>query len=212
MSPAFAPSDAKPIWQVLRILAMMPWAFVGFEAVSHSSSEFGFAPKKLWRVLAAAIAASLAMYVMLAVLPVLSHPSGFATWTDYLTGSRGLAGLDSMPTFAAVRTAMGHGGIVLLGCTMFAAIFTGIVGAVVAMSRLIYALSVDEVFPHWQWLGKLDGNGSPRNAILLVVGVSLVIPFFGRTVIGWPVEVSSIGAAVAYCVTSAAAFKLAKKN
>jgi len=95
---------------------------------------------------------------------------------------------------------------------MFAAIFTGIVGAVVAMSRLIYALSADEVFPRWRWLGKLDGNGSPRNAVLLVVGVSLAIPFFGRTVIGWPVEVSSIGAAVAYCATSAAAFKLAKKD
>ena len=130
MAPAFAPSGAKPFLQILGILAMMPWAFVGFEAVSHSSAEFGFSVKKLWRVLAAAIAASVAMYAMLAVLPVLSHPGGFATWTDYLTGSRGLAGLDSMPTFAAVRTAMGHGGVVILGCTMFAAIFTGIVGAV----------------------------------------------------------------------------------
>ena len=44
----------------------MPWAFVGFEAVSHSSAEFGFSSKKLWRVLAAAIVASLAMYAMLA--------------------------------------------------------------------------------------------------------------------------------------------------
>ena len=47
---------------------------------------------------------------------------------------------------------------------------------------------------------------------MLVVGVSLAIPFLGRTVIGWPVEVSSIGAAVAYCVTSAAALKLASKE
>ena len=212
MTPAFAPGDAKPLSQILRILAMMPWAFVGFEAVSHSSSEFAFPVERLWRVLVAAIVASAAMYVMLALLPVLSHPGGFATWLDYLRGSRGLAGLDSMPTFAAVRTAMGQGGIALLGGTMFAAIFTGIIGATVAMSRLIYALSVDEVFPRWQWLGKLDKNGSPRNAILFVVGVSLVIPFFGRTVIGWPVEVSSIGAAVAYCATSAAAFRLAKRN
>ena len=211
MAPAFA-SDARPFSQTLRILAMMPWAFVGFEAVSHSSAEFDFHSTKLWRVLVAAIVASVAMYVMLAILPVLAHPSGYDTWADYLTGSKGLDGLDSMPTFAAVRTAMGHGGVALLGGTMFAAIFTGIVGATVAMSRLLYALSADEVFPKWKWLGQLDGNGSPRNAILVVVGVSLVIPFFGRTVIGWPVEVSSIGAAVAYCCTSAAAFKLAKRN
>lgn len=34
---------------------------------------------------------------------------------------------------------MESGGVALLGCTMFAAIFTGIVGAVVAMSRYAYA-------------------------------------------------------------------------
>ena len=143
---------------------------------------------------------------------MLAHPAGFASWADYLKGSRGLAGLDSMPTFAAVRTSMGPGGVALLGGTMFAAIFTGIVGATVAMSRLLQALSADEVFPRWRWLGRLDANGSPSNAILFVVGVSLVIPFFGRTVIGWPVEVSSIGAAVAYCCTSAAAFRWAKRR
>jgi len=212
MAPAFAPGGAKPVSQVLRILAMMPWAFVGFEAITHSSAELGFPVKKLWRVLVAAIFATVAMYSMLAVLPVLSHPGGFATWTDYLAGSQGLSGIDSMPTFASVRTAMGHGGVALLGGTMFAGIFTGVVAAIVSMSRLLYALSVDEVFPRWQWLGRLDKNGSPRNAILLVVGVSLVIPFFGRTVIGWPVEVSSIGAAVAFCATSAAAARLAKRN
>ena len=211
MGPAFAPSGAKPLPQILGILAMIPWAFVGFEAVSHSSAEFDFPRKRLWRILVAAIVASVAMYAMLAILPVLSHPSGFATWADYIKGSKGLDGLDSMPTFAAARIAMGNGGVTLLGCTMFAAIFTGIVGATVAMSRLLYALAADGLFPKWQWLGRLDRNGSPRNAILLVVGVSLVIPFFGRTVVGWPIEVSSLGAAVAYCCTSMAAFRFASK-
>ena len=65
-----------------------------------------------------------------------------------------------------------------------AGIFTGIVAATVAMSRLLYSLSADDVLPRCRWLGKLDGNGSPRNAIFLVVGVSLAIPFFGRTVVG----------------------------
>ena len=211
MAPAFASFD-RPTSQVLRILAMMPWAFVGFEAVSHSSGEFGFPRKRLWLVLVLAIAASVAMYAMLAMLPVLAHPPQFASWADYLNGRSGLAGLDSMPTFAAVRASFGRGGVALLGGTMFAAIFTGVVGATVAMSRLVYAISRDEVFPRWRWLGRLDGNGLPRNAVLLVVGVSLAIPFFGRTVIGWPVEVSSIGAAVAYCVTSAAAFRSARRS
>ena len=209
LAPAFAPNGGSRVTQVLRILAMMPWAFIGFEAVSHSSAEFRFPAKRLCWILFAAIASSVAMYAMLAVLPVLSHPAGYATWADYIGARVGLSGLDSMPTFAAARGALGNGGVALIGAAMFAGIFTGIVAATIAMSRLLYSLSADEVLPKWRWLGKLDRNGSPRNAILFVVGISLAIPFFGRTVIGWPVDVSSIGAAVAYCVTSAAAFKFA---
>ena len=194
------------------IIALAPWAFVGFEAVSHSSGEFDFPSRRLWRILVAAIAASVAMYGMLALMPVLAHPQQYATWPEYISAKSGLSGLDSMSTFAAARVSMGNGGVVLIGTAMFAAIFTGIVGATVAMSRLVYSLSANDLLPAWRWLGRLDSNGSPRNAILFVVGISLVIPFFGRTVIGWPVDVSSIGAAVAYCCTSAAAWKLAREK
>ncbi len=212
MAPAFAQNDANGLTQVLRILAMMPWAFVGFEAVTHSSCEFRFPAKKLWRILLAAIAASAAMYAMLAVMPALARPAGYATWADYIKVKSGLSGLDSISTFAAARVALGETGIAIIGAAMFAGIFTGIAGATIAMSRLLYSLSANRVFPKWRWLGRLDGNGSPRNAILFVVGISLVIPFFGRTVIGWPVDVSSIGAAVAYCCTSAAACRLARRQ
>ena len=212
MAPAFSPGSRGRFAQVLSILAMMPWAFVGFEAVSHSSGEFDFPSRRLWRILVAAIAASVAMYGMLALMPVLAHPQQYATWPEYISAKSGLSGLDSMSTFAAARVSMGNGGVALIGTAMFAAIFTGIVGATVAMSRLVYSLSANDVLPAWRWLGRLDANGSPRNAILFVVGISLVIPFFGRTVIGWPVDVSSIGAAVAYCCTSAAAWKLAREK
>ena len=212
MAPAFSPGGRGRFAQVLSILAMMPWAFVGFEAVSHSSAEFDFPVRRLWRILLAAIAASVAMYGMLALMPVLAHPPQYATWPEYISARSGLSGLDSMSTFAAARVSLGNVGVALIGTAMFAAIFTGIVGATVAMSRLVYSLSADDVLPAWRWLGRLDSNGSPRNAILFVVGISLVIPFFGRTVIGWPVDVSSIGAAVAYCCTSAAAWKFARER
>ena len=212
MAPAFVPGAGSHLAQVMRILAMMPWAFVGFEAISHSSSEFRFPSRRLFGILLAAIAASAAMYAMLAVLPVLSHPGEYSTWVDYIGARSGLSGLDSMPTFAAAHGALGRYGVSLIGAAMFAGILTGIIAAIITMSRLLYSISRDAVLPRWRWLGRLDGNGLPRNAILFVVGISLVIPFFGRTVIGWPVDVSSIGAAVAFCLTSAAAFKHARKN
>ena len=212
LAPAFAPNGADELTQVLRILAMMPWAFLGFEAVTHSAPEFAFDRKRLWPIFVGAIVAAAAAYVMLALLPVLARPEGYAAWTDYIRDASKLGGLDNMPTFAAVHKTMGRFGVGLLAATMVAAIHTGIVGTIVAMSRLLYTLSSESVLPIWRGLGRLDERGTPRNAILFVVAISLVIPFFGRTVIGWPVEVSSLGAAVAFCCTSAAAFKFARRN
>jgi amino acid transporter len=40
-APAFA--DGKPpVLQILAVVALAPWAFVGFESVSHSAEEFAF--------------------------------------------------------------------------------------------------------------------------------------------------------------------------
>ena len=212
MAPAFSPNGTTSVTQVLRILSMMPWAFVGFEAITHSAPEFKFAMKRLWLILVCAIIASSAAYILLTLMPILSHPEGYSSWTDYIRDASNLAGLDNMPTFAAVRGTMGKFGVGLLAATMVAAIHTGITATIVAMSRLLCAVSSEGVLPHMRWLGRLTDSGTPRNAILFIMAISVPIPFFGRTVVGWPVDVSSIGAAVAYCYTSAAALKFAIRN
>ena len=119
MAPAFAPGCGGRFAQVLRIVAMMPWAFVGFEAVSHSSGEFRFPAKKLWRILLASIAAAVAMYAMLAAMPALARPEGCATWPDYIKVKSGLSGLDSISTFAAARVSLGKAGVAAMGAAMF---------------------------------------------------------------------------------------------
>jgi hypothetical protein len=50
---------------------------------------------------------------------------------------------------------------------------------------------------------------TPSNAILFVMLVSAIAPFFGRTALNWIVDMSSIGAAIGYAYTSAAAMKFA---
>ena len=211
MAPAFAPeAGTGRIRQVLGVLAMMPWAFVGFEAISNSSAEFAFDAKKTFRILVAAVATATVSYVVLALLPALVRPDGFTSWPDYLAGAKHLEGVSSLPTFAAAKVALGPAGVVLLAAAMFAGISTGIVASVFATSRLLHGLSEYKVFP--EWIGRLDRNGTPRNAILLVTGVSAVVPFLGRTAIGWPVDMSSIGAAIAYGGVSAAAIATARRR
>ena len=209
MGPAFAPEGGR-FMQVVHILAMVPWAFVGFEAVVHSSAEFRFPVRRMFGLLFAAIALSAAVYILLALLPVVSLPDGYAKWSDYIGALPDLKGIDAMPVFAASKKALGTVGVAVIGGAMFAAQLTGIFGTLVASSRLMHAMSRGGMIP--RWFGRLNRDGTPANAILFVMCASFAIPFFGRTVTGWPVDVSNLGAAIAYGYTSAAAFAIAKKE
>ena len=206
LAPAFSPlKSASPAIQVMRVLAMIPWAFVGFEAISNSSAEFSFGPRRTFGVLLAAVVASAFVYVGLAFLPVLSLPEGYVDWAAYIKARPGLSGVDAFPVLAATRRILGSAGIPVFCVMIVGGIVTGIFGAIIATSRLLHSMAEDGVIP--EWFGRLNRDGAPRNAMLAIVGVSLLVPFFGRTAVGWPVDVSSIGAAIAYFLVSAAAFK-----
>lgn len=59
--PAFMP-DAGAVRQVVVIAFITPWAFVGFESITHSSEEFTFEMKKLRRILVSAIFVTTLLY------------------------------------------------------------------------------------------------------------------------------------------------------
>ena len=52
--PGFAP-DGLPLAQIARIASISPWAFIGFESVTHSSTKFKFSKKRVFSVLALSI-------------------------------------------------------------------------------------------------------------------------------------------------------------
>ena len=209
IAPAFS-SDGSMGIQVLRILAMIPWAFVGFEAVVHSSSEFRFPVKRTLSLMITAIVLSALAYIALAVLPTLSFPERFATWSEYIAALPELDGPDSLPVFVAARRTLGAAGTAVLGGTMLAAQLTGILATFFTLSRLMRAMSHGGTIP--RWFGVVNRDGTPSNAIVFVMLVSFAIPFLGRTVTGWPVDVSSLGAAIAYGYVSAAAYVIARRE
>ena len=210
LSPAFAPDGSNPGLQIVRILAMIPWAFVGFEAVVNSSGEFRFPVKRTFGLLIAAITLSALVYLLLALLPVLSTPDGFANWSDYIAALPGLQGISSMPVFSAAKRSLGPLGLSVIGSAMLSAQLTALFATYIALSRLMRAMADDGMIP--KWLGRCNEEGTPVNAVLTVMCVSLPIPFLGRTVIGWPVDLSNLGAAIAYGYTSAAVLALLRKG
>ena len=192
LGPAFAADGTPETIQILRILGMVPWAFVGFEAVVQSAHEFSFPRKRTFGLLLAALVLSALVYVMLVLLPVLTLPEIYANYR--------------IPVFQAAEKALGRWGTVVIVGAMLAAQLTAIFATYIAVSRLLKAMADDGMIP--KRFSKCGSDGSPVNAILAVMCISLPIPFLGRTVIGWPVDVSNLGAAIFYGYISAVALAL----
>ena len=204
-------SDGRhPIRQVLNIVALSPWAFVGFESVSQSTASFRFPLKRSLLVMGCALFTGALCYLLLTLLAVSRLPEGFSGWQAYLSALSQLKGLQGLPTFHAVNAVLGGRGLALLGCAAVAAIVTGLIGNYIAASRLLFSMAEDDILPGW--FAAEGGTGAPKNALLFLMALSLFIPFLGRTAIGWIVDVNTIGAAIAYAYTSAAAWFTARQE
>ncbi|MBQ9573387.1 MAG: amino acid permease [Acidaminococcaceae bacterium] len=208
-APAFSPKNT-PLAGTLKIIALTPWAFVGFESISHSAQEFRFPVKKSLSVLAAAVFTAALAYIMTtivaaSVLPDRTH----TTWYRYVIDLQFMPGLKSLPAFFAVRSLLGENGFYLIGITVLGAIFTGILGNYVAASRLLYAMAEDRMLPGW--FGRLNGRGVPCNAVLFILLFSVPVLFVGRTAVAWIVDVTTIGATIVYGYTCFTAYRCAKR-
>ena len=198
-TPPFA-GENLPVIQIFAIIALVPWAFMGFEGISHAAGEFNFAPKKSFGIMATAIIMGAIFYAAMTLLAVVQIPIGFSNWEEYVQQ----APTEPLPIFYAVNEVLGNFGVILLGLTMTAAVLTSLIGLYFVTSRLMYAVAKEGILS--ARFSVLDRNNLPGNAVIFVMLISLFIPFIGRKVLGWWTEIATLGAAIAYGYVSASTF------
>ena len=207
--PSFSP-DHTPMGGVITIFALAPWAFVGFESITHSAAEAKFDLKKSFGIMLIALITAGAAYSFLALLAVTALPDGCATWVDYIKNLGNFEGIQSAPTFNAAYAALGNIGSLILGVAALCGMFTGLIGNFIALSRLMSSLADDGMV--MGWFGKRNSDNVPVNVIYITLAISVVFPFLGRTAISWIVDVTTVGATIAYAFASGAAWKSAKEE
>ncbi len=203
--PRYSPEHTNAVG-ILFIIFLAPWAFAGFESVSHSAEEFRFQPKKTLPIVIVALVTSSLAYIFLALIATTAQPEGHSDWFSYIRDLGSYSGVESNPVFYGIYRAMGKTGLVLFGIAAACGIITGLIGNLVAASRMIYAMAADSLLP--SRLKELNRFGAPKYAILFLILISLPIPFLGRSATGWIIDVNTIGIIIAYTYTSAVAMKL----
>ncbi len=206
--PAFSQTNSV-FYGMFSIIALSPWAFVGFESISNLVDEFNFSPKKSFKLMTLGIIAAAIFYIAMTILAASVVPEQFAHWGDYTKNLHKLSGLIAVPTFNAVNEIFGSTGLFFMGLTILAAISTTLLGLYLGTSRLIYATAEDNILS--KWFAKLNERGVPSNAILFLIIISLSVPFVGRTMISWVVDATTVGATIVYGYTSACAYITARE-
>lgn len=208
-APAFQP-DSFPPMQVFSMLMLAPWMFFGFEAVTHASEDFSFSAKKLYPIVVGAVISGALVYCLLTAISVLDMPGQYEVWTDYIDELHTHTGLASLPVFQSVHGVLGSGGLVLLGAAVIAALSTSLLGFYRATAYLFHAMALENMLP--ERLTETGPEGLPQKALLLVIALSLPIPFLGRTAISWLTDITTISASLAYGYVSLCAFFLAREE
>lgn len=210
LTPAF-PEGASPIAGILAIVAIAPWCFLGFDTIPQSADEFCFSHRKTKIIMIFSIIFGALVYIVLNTVTASVVPEGYNSWQQYISDLRNLHGLKSLPTFNAAYQLLGCGGLIFLGLAVLAAILSGVIGFYTASSRLLFSMARDGFLP--KWFGAVHPKShTPKNAIIFVMCFSFIAPFFGRSALNWVVDMSAIGAAIAYCYTSSGALKHAVRE
>ncbi|MBR6373767.1 MAG: amino acid permease, partial [Victivallales bacterium] len=201
---SFGYSGVNKCFAVFSLVVLAPWAFSGFEVTTFGTSRLTFPVKRVWPVVSIAIILAALVYASMALVSVSTLPDGYSSWSAYISDLGNLHGIPSVPTFNAARAVLGRTGIIIIVLTSISAILTGIIEAFRAMLNLLSTMADDKI---------LSGKFSKSiYSILFIMTLSILISFLGRNTLNWFVDLTSLGAIIAYGYTSAAAFKIAKNE
>ena len=196
--------------QILNIVVLAPWLFVGFETVTHSVEDIHFPVRRMFLYAGLAIVTGMIVYIFLNLTAAASVPAGYADWAEYMADLKNLSGYKGLPVLHNAHAILGQWGVVLVVIAAGSTLTTSIFGFHRAASRVVKTMADGRLLP--AMFAKVNRAGVPVNADILVVILSLPIPLLGRTAIGWNVDVSTLSVSIVYVYISICCIMTAEGN
>ena len=108
-----------------------------------------------------------------------------------------------------VSLRLGSLGTLAMLLAVFAGVVTGLNGFYTAASRVLLTMGKLGALP--TRLTELEvKTGVPRKAVLAVMSVCLITPWFGRAALSWVVDMASVGITISYLYTCASVIKIGR--
>ena len=181
MAPTFT-GGAKGM---LGVLIMVPFMFVGFDVIPQSAEEVDIPFAEIGKLLMLSIGMAVAWYVAMI----------WAVSMGLSAAEREASGLPTADAMAALFGGSWAGKLLVLAG--IGGILTSWNAFLIGGSRAIYALARAGQLP--AVFGELHPEyRTPHRALLLIGGLSMIAPLFGRPALVWLVDAGGLGIVVAY--------------
>lgn len=185
LSPAFSGGFAG----ALSVLVMVPFMFVGFDVIPQSAEEIDLPFRQIGSTLLLSIAVAILWYVLVIG----------AVGLGLSPGERSASPLPTADAAAAVLGGGWAGKLLVVGG--IAGILTSWNAFLIGGSRALFALAqagqVPAVFARLH-----PRYRTPVNAILLIGGLAVFAPLFGRPAMVWLVDAGGLGIVTAYAMVA----------
>jgi APA family basic amino acid/polyamine antiporter len=183
------PLEVGGINGMLTVLVMVPFLLVGFDVIPQAAEEIDLPYREIGAVLVISVLMAVAWYVLIILGVSLSLDSK-------ALGSASLATADAA-TAAWDRELVGK----IVVVSGIAGILTSWNAFLVGGSRAIYALAHSGMLP--RFFGHLHPRfNTPANAVVLVGGLAVFAPLFGRQTLVWLVDAGGLGIVIAYAMVA----------
>lgn len=191
------------IKNVLSVAIVAPFFLFGFDVIPQTAEEINIPLKKIGRILLFSIICAVAFYALV-VFAV-----GYAMDIQEITVSSAETGLVTADAMAKVFKNKAMAKVLLIGgmCGIITSWNSFLIGG----SRAIYSMAEFYMIPHM--FARLHPKyQTPVNALILVGGLSVISPFFGRSMLVWISDTASFACCLAYCMVALSFVVLRKKE
>lgn len=190
-------SIGENIENIAAVAIVTPFFLFGFDVIPQAAEEINVPLKKMGKLLLLSIAMAVVFYIMIV----------FSIGLDLSSEEIRLHGEGLTSAFAmekAFNSSVMSKLMIGAGmCGIFASWNSFLIGG----SRVLYALGKDKLIPGmFSYLHK--DYGTPVIAILTVGIISLLVPFFGKSMLVWIVNAASFATCLAYNIAALAFLKL----
>lgn len=188
---------------IIKVAMITPFFFFGFDVIPQASEEINIKPKKIGLIMLLSIILAVAFYSLVVA------GIGFIFNGQEIADSMNNSGLVTADAMAKAFNSSAMAKVLIIGglCGIVTSWNSFLIGG----SRAIYSMSESYMIP--RAFSKVSNKQkSPYMALALVGILSIIAPFFGRTMLVWIVDAANFACCLAYCMVAISFLIIRKKH